>query len=187
MVEESKPVVTITGISGYVGSQTAMAFLKDGSFKVRGTVRSKTNAAKIDPLRNAFGEFFEQIELVEADLLDEDSLKAAIAGSTYVAHTASPFLIDGPNDDDYFIRPAVNGTLAVMRACRMAKVKRVVLTSSIVSIMDVPKAKMPAVYNESHWSDVNRAEGMTPYNKSKTLAEKAAWDFVEALPEGEKI
>jgi nucleoside-diphosphate-sugar epimerase len=71
---ESKPIVTITGISGYVGSQVCLHFLKCGQFKVRGTVRSKTNTIKIQPLKDAFGELFDEIELVEADLLNENSL-----------------------------------------------------------------------------------------------------------------
>ena len=69
-----KPVVTITGISGYLGAQVCLLFLKDGSYKVRGTVRSKTNKEKIEPLKIAFKEHFDQLELVEADLLDEQSL-----------------------------------------------------------------------------------------------------------------
>jgi nucleoside-diphosphate-sugar epimerase len=75
---ESLPIVTITGISGYVGSQVCLAFLKNGTFKVRGTVRSVSNAAKIEPLKVAFGEHFEKLELVEADLLNEESLFKAI-------------------------------------------------------------------------------------------------------------
>ena len=71
---ESKPIVTITGISGYVGSQVCLYFLKCGQFKIRGTVRSKTNTAKIQPLKDAFGDLFDEIELVEADLLNENSL-----------------------------------------------------------------------------------------------------------------
>lgn len=75
---ESKPFVLITGISGYVGSQVCLAFLKSGQYKVRGTVRSKNNPLKIAPLREAFGELFNQLELVEADLLEEKTLFAAI-------------------------------------------------------------------------------------------------------------
>jgi uncharacterized protein YbjT (DUF2867 family) len=66
-----KPLVVITGITGYIGSQTCLAFLKHGGFRVRGTVRSTKNPAKMDPLRKAFGEeLFSKLELAEADLLD---------------------------------------------------------------------------------------------------------------------
>ena len=86
-----KPLVTLTGITGYIGAETCLQFLKDGGFRVRGTVRDKTNEAKLAPIREAFGELFEQLELVEADLMNEESLITACAGSTYVVHLASPF------------------------------------------------------------------------------------------------
>ena len=86
-----KPIVTLTGITGYIGAETCLQFLQDGGFRVRGTVRDKNNEAKIAPLREAFGDLFNQLEIVEADLMNEESLAAAIAGSTYVVHLASPF------------------------------------------------------------------------------------------------
>ena len=88
-----KPLVTVTGVTGFLGAHTALKFFEDGGFRVRGTVRSKTNAAKIDPLKKTLGDFFDQLELVEADLLDKQSMIDAVAGSTYVAHTASPFVM----------------------------------------------------------------------------------------------
>ena len=131
---EGKPIVTITGISGYVGAQTCLYFLKNGSFKVRGTVRSLNNPKKIEPLKRAFGEYFDQLELVEADLLDEKSMIQAMEGSTYIVHTASPFPIENPKNEDVLIKPAVEGTLAVMKAAQINKVKRVVVTSSVAAI-----------------------------------------------------
>jgi nucleoside-diphosphate-sugar epimerase len=71
MESAQKPVVTITGITGYIGSQTCLCFLKDGTFTVKGTVRSLNNPKKIDPIKKAFGEYYEQLQLVEADLTDE--------------------------------------------------------------------------------------------------------------------
>ena len=120
MVEsnDTRPIVTVTGISGYIGSHVGLALARDGSFRVRGTVRDKNNADKIDPLRQAFGDLFEMIELVEADLLDSASLLRAVQGSTYVIHVASPFVIDEPRDPMVLIRPAVEGTKAVLEACR---------------------------------------------------------------------
>lgn len=110
--------VCITGVSGYIGSWVAKTFLEDGSFKVRGTVRDPKNEAKIKPLRTAFGDsLFSKLELVAADLLDADSLSKAIAGADIVVHTASPFPIADPKDEQEVIKPAVEGTLAVMRAC----------------------------------------------------------------------
>ena len=111
-----------------------MYFLKNGSFKVRGTVRSLNNPKKIEPLKRAFGEYFDQLELVEADLLDEKSMIQAMEGSTYIVHTASPFPIENPKNEDVLIKPAVEGTLAVMKAAQINKVKRVVVTSSVAAI-----------------------------------------------------
>jgi dihydroflavonol-4-reductase len=87
-------------------------------------------------LRKAFGEEnFSKIELAEADLLKPDTLDQAIAGCDYVVHTASPFPMEVPKDENVLIRPAVEGTLAVVRAAHKHRVKRVVITSSVAAIM----------------------------------------------------
>ena len=119
--------------------------------------------------------------------MNEQSMIDAVAGSTYVVHLASPFFFGG--SDEEVITPAVNGTLACMRACEAAGVRRCVLTSSLFSIMNMAEADKPAdrVFDESHWSNVNREEPMEVYAKSKVLAEKAAWDFVAALPADKKF
>ena len=116
MAEADKPIVTLTGITGYVGAVTCKMFLEDGGYRVRGTVRDKNNEAKVAPIREAFGDLFNQLELVEADLMDEASLVTAIQGSTYVVHMASPFFFS--SDESVLIPPAVNGTTAVMKACQ---------------------------------------------------------------------
>ena len=134
MVESKKPKVVITGITGFLGSHVCNVFLKDGGFGVRGTIRDKKNEAKLAPLKKAFGDNFSQLELVEADLLKPESLDEAIKGCEYVVHTASPFTMDIPKDENVLVKPAVEGTLAVMRAAHKYKIKRVVLTSSIVAI-----------------------------------------------------
>ena len=109
MVESTTPQakVVITGITGFLGSHVCNVFLKDGGFQVRGTVRDKKNARKIAPIRKAFGENFEKLELYEADLLKPESLESAIKGMTYVVHTASPFPLESPKDENEVIRPAV--------------------------------------------------------------------------------
>lgn len=90
-MESSKKKVIITGISGFLGSHVCNLFLNHGDFIVRGTVRDKNSEKKVLPLKKAFGELFNRIELVEADLLDGDSIDRAIEGCDYVVHTASPF------------------------------------------------------------------------------------------------
>ena len=107
-------------------------FIQDGGFTVRGTVRGKTDD-KIQPLKEALGEDIQHLEIVEADLLDAASIENAIAGSTFVVHTASPFILKVKNDDE-IIKPAVEGTLAVMKACHKHGVKRLVITSSVAAI-----------------------------------------------------
>jgi len=130
-----KPIVMITGVTGYLGSMTAKMFLEDGSYRVRGTVRDLNNAVKIDPLKKTLGdELFSKLALVEADLLDPASIAAAAAGSTFVVHTASPFVLQNPADPDTLIKPAVGGTKAVLEACLMNRVNRLVITSSIAAI-----------------------------------------------------
>ena len=135
MVESSKPIVLITGVSGYLGSHVGLVFLKDGNFTVRGTVRDTKNEKKILPLKKAFGELFDKLTLVEADLENKESIFNAVKGANFVVHTASPFPLKAPKTEAELINPAVNGTLAVMEASHANKVKRVVITSSIAAIM----------------------------------------------------
>ena len=143
MVEESaqKPLVTITGVTGFLGSMTALDFLKDGSYRVRGTVRSTSNQAKLAPLKAGLGEYFDQLELVEADLMDEASIIKACEGATYLVHTASPFFFTA--DEDKLVKPAVAGTMAAMKACSQHGVKRCVMTSGTVAITAVAAKDKP--------------------------------------------
>ena len=173
-----KPLVTITGVEGFLGSQTALQFLKDGSFRVRGTIRNSTGSKELAPIEAAIGEDFEDLELVEAELLDENSVMRSIEGSTYVVHHASPYYFDNMTREE-MVKPAVNGTLAVMRACTANNVKRIVATSSISAIANPSKEDAPknGIFDESCWSNPDRPEGMADYTLSKTLAEKAAWDY----------
>ena len=100
------------------------------------------------PIRKAFGENFNKLELVEADLLKPETLDAAIAGQDFVVHTASPFVLNSPKDESDLIRPAVEGTLAVMRAAHKYKVKRVVITSSVVAIMVQKEENIKPLFTE---------------------------------------
>ena len=186
MVEShgDKPLVTITGVTGYLGSTIAYDFVKDGNYRVRGTVRNKKNDKKINPIKIGFGEYYEQIELVEADLDDAASLDKAVEGATYVVHTASPFYFE--TDEDKICKPVLAGIDAIIKACTRHEVKRCVLTSSCAAITCVPEEKMPKpgdLWNETYWSDEEREEGMDCYMKSKTLAEKAAWKYLEERKE----
>jgi len=186
-----KPLVTITGVTGFIGSLTAKYFLEDGAYRIRGTVRDKNNAIKIEPLKKTLGDaLFGQIELVEADLLNSDSISAAITGSTHVVHTASPFVLANPEDPQTLIRPAVEGTKAVLNACKANRIKRLVITSSIAAIRSVLPANWPEsnTFDESFFSDpAEDNPNCSTYNRSKTLAEQAAWEFQRAMPEEERF
>uniref|UniRef100_A0A7S3HY17 3-beta hydroxysteroid dehydrogenase/isomerase domain-containing protein n=1 Tax=Favella ehrenbergii TaxID=182087 RepID=A0A7S3HY17_9SPIT len=106
-------------------------------------------------------------------------MTAAVAGATYVIHIASPLSGNLTTEEDY--KPAVDGTMAVVRACSQHRVRRCVITSSIAACMNMLPGDKPDLLNESHWSVVEGNNKITKYGKSKTLAEKAAWDFKASL------
>jgi nucleoside-diphosphate-sugar epimerase len=158
MVETSdKPLVVVTGITGYLGMFVCRDFLKDGSFRVRGTVRSK-DPQNLKHLKEAYGKLFDELELSVTDIENEAQVEKAVAGATFVVHTASPVLYKEPTDGGVAcIKTAVEGALITLRASSKAGVKRVVLTSSIAAVRDVfPKDKLPdgVPYTEENWSDV---------------------------------
>ena len=144
--------VCITGVSGYLGSWVLKAFLDcDHKFDIRATLRDPQNKEKIDPLKESLGDKFSEVELVAADLTDPESLDAAIEGCDYVVHTASPFPAKPPKNEDDLIKPAVEGTKAVLNACRKYNVKRLVVTSSIAAILDYSRDISGTVCNEDQW------------------------------------
>ena len=143
---------------------------------MRGTVRDKTNAGKIEELKAAFGEHFTNLELVDVDLLNADSVNAAVAGSTYVVHTASPVL----NDGDKAVETAVDGTLNVLKACRTGGVKRCVVTGSVDAVVYTKEADKPPIgtaWTEASCSDLEAAKKAGSYQQSKTHAEQKAWEY----------
>ncbi len=166
--------VCVTGATGYVASQIVAQLLQEG-YRVRGTVRSTKNTEKLSPLTRLDGAA-ERLELVEADLGDPASFDAAVAGCEVVMHTASPYVLDVKDPQRDLVDPAVEGTRGVLSACKRAgTVKRVVLTSSMAAITDEPDGR---VLTEADWNEKSSLE-RNPYYYSKTLAEKAAWRFVE--------
>lgn len=148
-------------------------------------MRSVQNEEKVAHLRDLCPGSLHKLELVEADLLSEEGWAAAVAGCDFVMHTASPFVIEEPDDPNSLYEPAVNGTLNVLRACAAADPlpKRVVLTSSCAAIMGGRDPK-DVVFDETYWTDLSVPHGQYftgAYERSKTMAERAAWDFVETL------
>ena len=171
-----RPPVLVTGVSGYIATELAAQLLSVGR-AVRGTVRSAAKGERTRATLEGGGVDTSRLSLAEADLLDAESWTAACEGVEEVYHVASPFFVALPKDPDELIRPAREGTLNVLRAATAAGVRRVVLTSSVASI--VYTDKHPArPYDEHDWSDETNIDGMSPYSRSKTIAEKAAWDYV---------
>lgn len=167
--------VLVTGVSGYVALHVVDQLLKDGH-KVRGTIRSLKDEKKVQPIRKLALDPT-QLELVEADLDNESSWPAAVKDIDIVIHVASPFPLANPQDEQSVIKPAVDGTLFVLRACAVpgSTVKRVVVTSSGYSVFGENLEEK--TYTEKDWADVNSQK--SAYAKSKILAERSAWDFVE--------
>jgi dihydroflavonol-4-reductase len=163
--------VLVTGISGYLGQHVAAEALRRG-YDVVGTVRS---VAKSEAVRSAIAAVTasDRLSFVEADLLGDAGWAEAVQGCDYVAHLASPFALAEPKDENEMIAPAVEGTTRVLKAALAAGVKRTVLTSSTVSMTT---GKPSGRYGTESWSDVSAAIGA--YAKSKTLAERAAWELV---------
>lgn len=152
---EGKPVVTITGITGYVGMHVCKMFLEDGGYSVKGTVRSTKNPAKMEPLKKAFGEHYDSLTFCEADLNDEASMLKAFEGSDYIVHTASPFVMEEPKDEMDLIRPAVNGTMAALKGAKANKVKKLVITSSCVAVWENGGDLKKRHFGPDDWSDTS--------------------------------
>jgi dihydroflavonol-4-reductase len=168
--------VLVTGGSGYVGTQLVAALLRDGR-AVRATVRSLDGETDVRAAVRNGGADDAGLELVAADLSADDSWPAALAGVEEVHHVASPIPAAQPKDADELIVPAREGTLRVLRAARDAGARRVVLTSSFAAVGYSPKVVRD--YSEEDWTDPD-TPGLPPYPRSKAIAERAAWDFIEA-------
>ena len=180
------PLVLVTGASGFIATHIVQQLLVKGKVKVRGTVRSLKNEEKVKPLQEMVPDATYPLELVEADLMNEESWKEAVRGCSYVYHVASPVPLVMPKYDSDVVAPAVEGTLNVLKACAdSGTVKRVVLTSSVAAIEDI-RSEISYVFTENDWGDDNDVS-LHAYAKSKICAERAAWTFVERLDVDQKF
>lgn len=170
--------ILLTGITGFIAKRIAKDLL-DAGYHVRGSLRS---ARRADEVRAAVGpEGLDRLTFVTLDLMGDDGWAEAMAGVDAVLHTASPFPLTQPKDENDLIRPAVDGTLRALRAAETAGVSRVVLTSSVAAVMYSAGPSNGRAYTAADWTDTSHPTA-TAYTKSKTLAEKAAWDFVTDHP-----
>ena len=168
--------VLVTGGSGFIGCHTILQLLNAGH-SVRTTVRDLKREPEVRAmLKQGGAKGGERLSFFAADLNGDAGWAAAVADCEYVLHVASPFPASVPKHEDELIVPAREGTLRVLRAARDARVKRVVLTSSFAAIgYGHPSQNAP--FDETYWSDVTGGD-VTAYVRSKTLSERAAWDFI---------
>ena len=167
--------ILVTGGSGFIGSHAISQLLAAGH-EVRTTLRSLQREGDVRAMVNQGGASADCLSFFAANLEDDQGWPEAVAGCEYVLHVASPFPAHVPKHEDELIVPARDGALRVLRAARDAGVKRVVLTSSFAAI-GYGHQPQTAPFDETDWTDPN-AVGLAPYVKSKTLAERAAWDFI---------
>ena len=173
--------VLVTGASGFIGLHCIAQLLQAG-YQVKGSLRSRARESEI---RNALSKVVNaenRLEICELDLLKDDGWDDAVSGCGYVMHVASPLLDREPKDQDEIIRPAHEGLMRAIKSSVRNKVKRFVMTSSFSAI---GYGHVKDVFDESHWTDTTQKIGA--YNKSKAIAEKAMWDYLDSLKDEEKI
>jgi dihydroflavonol-4-reductase len=176
--------VLVTGISGFVGPHCAVELIKSG-YSVRGSLRNLRKKEEIiKGISKEVEVSDENLEFVSLDLLSDEGWDDAMKGIDYVLHVASPFVMKEPKNADDLIKPAVEGTLRALKAAQKAGIKRVVLTSSLVSMMG--EANGYKRVDQNSWTDES-SKKISAYIKSKTIAEKEAWNFVNNQTGDHKI
>jgi dihydroflavonol-4-reductase len=169
--------VLVTGATGFIAQHVIIQLL-DAGYTVRGTARSTSRDGTVrDAIRPALADATSlgRYSTVAADLTSDAGWADAVRGCRFVQHVASPIPSAPPKDENELIAPARDGALRVLRAAAAAGVERVVLTSSVAAVLyGVPRNK---IFTESDWSNPN-GKTIGAYEKSKTIAERAAWDFM---------
>lgn len=175
--------VLVTGISGYIGQHCAAELLKNG-YSVRGSLR---NLSKSDEVTEGIKKVIDpkgNLEYCELNLMIDEGWDMAMEGCDFVLHVASPFVTSEPKDENELIKPAVEGTQRALKAAKKGGIERVVLTSSMVAMLGDANGSINI--NQDSWTNV-KAKRVSAYLKSKTLAEKSAWDFINSQQGDQKL
>ena len=173
---QTTETVLVTGGTGFVAMRCILQLLQQG-YHVRATLRSLSRKPEVlETLRANGSTALDHLAFVEADLTSDANWHEAVTGCTYVLHVASPIFFAPPKDENEQLKPAVEGTLRVLRAARDAGVRRVVLTSSFGAV-GFSQTDSRTATTEAAWTDP-ALKGLSAYEKSKGLAERAAWDFI---------
>lgn len=177
--------VLVTGLSGFISSHVTERLLAKG-YEVRGTVRNKAKGQKVVDALAANGSDVSKLELVQADLGSDAGWEDAVKDCRYIQHIASPFPLDAPRDREALVPEARVGAMRVIEHGLGAGVERIVMTSSIVSMMGQKGRGAHMNVKESDWSDPDW-KPLAAYAVSKTRAEKSAWAYVKAQKLEEKL
>ena len=175
--------VLVTGATGFIAGHVIHQLVEAGH-EVTGTARSASRAQALNGALSEYAGKVINVPILEADLSSDKGWAEAAAGMDFVQHIASPIPARLPRDHDELIVPARDGALRVLKAVKAAGVKRVVMTSSMAAIAYGWGDKRPALLTEEHWSDPDNLADNTAYTRSKTIAERAAWDYVNGEGKG---
>ncbi|EEF42994.1 cinnamoyl-CoA reductase, putative [Ricinus communis] len=180
--QNKKEAVCVTGANGFIGSWLIQTLLQHGYTTIHASIYPASDPSHLFHLisSSSHGDII-NLKLYEADLLDYDAICKAVEGCQGVFHVASPCTLEEPKDPEKeLVLPAVQGTINVLEAARKFKVRRVVLTSSISALVPNPNWPAGKVFDESSWTDLDYCKSRQKwYPVSKSLAEKAAWEFAE--------
>lgn len=166
--------VLVTGATGYIGLHCIHQLLNQG-YAVNGSVRSPERKSEIIDALISHDTSVDNLNLFTFNLTEDDGWDEGMEDCDYLLHVASPIALENHNED-FFVKPAVEGVKRALKFAKKHNIKKVLLTSSVAAIFDSIEEK--TYYDESDWSDPNNPT-ISHYAKSKTLAEKAAWEFIE--------
>jgi dihydroflavonol-4-reductase len=184
---DGEQTVLVTGGSGFLGGWCLTELLQRG-YRARTTVRNLACEAEVRASVGSQVDVGDRLTVLPADLTEDQGWAEAIGGCDYVLHVASPFPPAQPKDPDELIVPARDGTLRVLRESLAAGVERVVVTSSVAAVRNAgPDANTRGrELTEADWSDPDDLH-LTPYTRSKTIAELAAWEYMRAQGQEKRL